>query len=389
MSMAGSSRSRARRLAWAAAAAAALSLAAWLIQAASIAYPRHRLAFTPDPGTWRGVYHVHTQASDGRGTIEDVVAAARASKAAWVLIADHNVLQEPRFRIVDGVLLVFSPEVSTGFGHATALGVSRALTRPERRAPEAPATIRALGGFPVAAHPLGRKRPYARLDDPDLAGLEILSADQEFRDALVSPSRLLPAALAYLVNPQHAVMQLLQRPDRTLSKWDALLAARPLAGFCAVDAHGRPSYAVMMASLQMHAVVGQPPTGDAAADGEALVGALARGRAFCGIETIGAAGGFRFGAASGAGAAGMGDEIRLDERPVLHVALDYDESPPGLRAVMLCNGAEVDLTSVHALKGRQYEYRPDRPGACRVEVSIDAGRGRMLPWILSNPIYVR
>jgi hypothetical protein len=388
--MSTSDRSRTiRRAAWGVAAAAGISLAVFLTLAARVAYPLERLSFTADPGTWRGVYHVHTQASDGRGTIADVVAAARASGAAWVLVADHNRLDGPRARIVDGILLVFSPEVSALDGHVTALGVSRALTREERRATGALATIRALGGTPVAAHPLGRKRPYLRLDDPLLGGIEILSADQEFRDALVSPLRLLPAALTYAVNPEHAVMRLLRRPARTLARWDQLLAVRRMAGFCAVDAHGRPPYNVMMAALQMHAEVGHAPTGDAAADGAALIDALAGGRSFCGIEAIAGAGGFSFTGADSAGGTANGRELRLDRHPVVHVGLAYASLPPGTRPVLVCNGMEVPMTASPAPRGRRYEYRPDKPGACRVEVLVDNGSGGTWPWILSNPIYIR
>ncbi|MBE3135211.1 MAG: hypothetical protein IMZ55_17225, partial [Acidobacteria bacterium] len=324
-----------RRVAWGLAAAVAITLIAFLIHAATVTSPWQHLSFVPDPGTWRGVYHVHTRASDGLGTVEDVVAAARMSGATWVLVVDHNRMDAAQPRIVDGVLLVFSPEVSAPDGHVTALGASRALTRQERRAKDALATIRALGGAPVAAHPLGRKRPYARLDDPDLAGLEILSADQEFRDAFVSPFRLLPAALAYTVNPKYAVLRLLQRPGRTLSRWDELLRSRRVAGFCAVDAHGRPPYGVMMESLQMHAVVGHPRTGDAVADGQALIDALARGRSFCGVETIAGAGGFRFGGITDADEVTMGGDARLDLHPVLHLDLAYASLPPGARPVLI------------------------------------------------------
>ena len=364
-------------------------LAIFLSRTAGISYPRERLAFETDSAIWRGVFHVHTAASDGRGTIADVVAAARASGASWVVVADHNRVSEPRARIVDGVLLVFSPEVSAVDGHVTALGASRALTRPERRAKNALATIRSLGGTPVAAHPLGRRRPYVRLDDPLLGGMEIISADQEFRDALVSPFRLFPAALAFTVNQQHALMRLLRRPARTLARWDQLLAARPMPGFCSVDAHGLPSYTVMMSSLQMHAEVGHAPTGDAAADAAALVSALAGGRSFCGIEAIAGAGGFRFMGIDNSGGAGTSRELRLERHPVLRVDLAYASRPRGARPTLFCNGVEARLTAGAAPRGWRYEYRPDRPGACRVEVSVDSDDGGAWPWILSNPIYIR
>jgi len=370
------------------AALAAVALALFLVQSARVAYPLAKLSFTPKPGTWRGAYHVHTIASDGIGTLADVVAAARASGAAWVIVTDHNVIDGPLVRVVDGVLVVSSVEVSTADGHATALGANRALTRPERRARTALGTIRALGGTPVAAHPLARKRPYTRLDDPLLGGLEILSADQEFRDALVDPARLLPALLAWPVNPLHAVMRLLKRPDRTLARWDEMLAARRIAGLCAVDAHGRPSYAAMFAALQMHAEVGHAPTGDAAADAAALVSALTGGRAFCGIEAIGAAGGFSFTGADDDGSAGMGGTLRADRHPVLRIELAYPALPAGARPVMHCGGTRVELTGVLTPSGWIYEHRPAARGACRVEVLVESDGGGTWPWILSNPIYV-
>jgi hypothetical protein len=389
MSTGSSTRKTARRVLWGIAAVLAIALVAFLVHAAKVVYPTQHLSFVADPATWRGVFHVHTRVSDGLGTIDDVVTAARTSGATWVVVSDHNRMESARARIVDGVLLVFAPEVSVPNGHVTALGASRALTRQERSGKDALATIRAVGGAPVAAHPLGRKRPFKRLDEPGLAGLEILSADQEFRDAILSPFRLLPAALAYPVNPTYAVMRLLRRPDRTLSRWDELLVARRVSGFCAVDAHGRPPYGVMMGSLQMYATVGHPRTGDAFADGAALIDALVTGRAFCGIDTIAGAGGFRFWGVSGADEVGMGEEVRLDQHPVLYLGLDYGTLPHGARPVLICGGAEVGLTDMPVPHGRRYEYRPIRPGACRVEVSIDDGNGRVQPWILSNPIYAR
>lgn len=379
---------RVRRAAWGAIALGAMLLGLFLTQSARVAYPLERLTFTAAPGTWRGVYHVHTVASDGSGTIEDVVAAARASGAAWVIVTDHNVMDGPRARILDGVLVVQAPEVSSNDGHVVALGASRALRHPERRSRMALGIIRALGGTTVAAHPLGRKRPYTRLDDPLLEGLEILSADQEFRDALVDLPRLLPAALAYTVNPQHAIMRLLKRPDRTLARWDELLASRRMAGFCAPDAHGVPPYAAMFASLQMHAEVGHPPTGGAEADGAALVAALAAGRSFCGIEAIGGAGGFSFTGVDDEGRAGMGGSLRRGRHPVLAVGLAYPALPEGARPVMYCGGAPVPLAGVVTPSGWRYEYRPVSAGACRVEVLVEDGNGGTWPWILSNPIYV-
>lgn len=365
------------------------AIVVFLGYASQVRYPGRAAEVTRDPAIWPGAFHVHTTASDGIGTLDEVVRAAKSAGAAWVVIADHNQMDQRRFRVVDGVLVVQAPEVGVPNGHVTALGVSRALTRPERRAGDALATIRRLGGESVAAHPLGRKRPYTRLADGELIGMEVLSADAEFREALVQPHRFVPSVLAYLVNPMYGVGRLVRRPAATFDVWDGLLATRRMAGFCAVDAHGRPSYDVMMRLLQMHAVVGVPRTGDPGVDGPALLNTLIGGRSYCGIEVFGPAAGFRFSAAPSNEIAQMGDEVALAGAPVMRVDLLYSTWPGTIRPAMICGGETVPLAEVPITGGRRFEYRPVRAGACRVEVELGHSAGGATPWIVSNPIYVK
>lgn len=366
-----------------------LVVAAFVAHAATVRYPPTPVAFDADPAVWPGVFHVHTVASDGLGTLDEVAEAAKAAGATWVLVADHNRVDIPSGRLVKGVLMVSAPEVSALDGHVNAIGVGRALTRPERKAPTALATIRSLGGTPVAAHPLDRKRPYRRLDDPGLAGMEVLSADQELHDALRAPHRLVPAALAYLVNPMHGVARLIRRPAATLARWDEMLATRRIMGYCAIDAHGRPPYAVMMRLLQMYVVVGRPRSGDAAADGAALLDALTRGRSYCGVDAFGSAGGFRYTAVAGTRTAGIADDVALAGHPVLRVDLAYATLPADVYPVVICGGVETALTRRPGQAQHTYEFRPVRAGACRVEVRLGGPGAAALPWIVSNPIFVR
>jgi hypothetical protein len=361
---------------------------AYLAYARTIEYPGRPVTFLRDSGTWPGVFHVHSVASDGTGTVDDIVRAAREAGASWVVVADHNTMPGHLYEYRDGVLVVFTPEVSGKDGHFTALGATRAFEKKERKGPAPLRLARAAGGVPVAAHPLARKRPYLNLDDPDLGGLEVLSADQEFRDVLRAPFRLVPSALAYAVNPAHAAARLVRRPDATLARWDQLLARRRMTGFCAVDAHGRPPYAVMMRLLQMYAVIGRAPSGDANVDGQALVNALVRGASFCGIDIFGSAGGFRFTAVTGAGEYPPGSDVALSDRPVLRVDLAYASAPGRMRPSVRCRGVDVPLSEVGMRAGHRFETSPMTPGPCRVEVSLGEDGEPARPWIVSNPIYI-
>ena len=70
--------------------------------------------------------HVHTTLSDGGGTPEEVIAAARAAGLAFVAITDHNNLDaKPLEGYRDGVLVLVGAELSTPAGHVLGLGLDR------------------------------------------------------------------------------------------------------------------------------------------------------------------------------------------------------------------------------------------------------------------------
>lgn len=110
---------------------------------------------------YRADLHVHTCASaDGRSTLEELTAAARAAGLDAMAVTDHN-LCTPVPPEQGGVLLIPGCEVSTTAGHITGLFLERnvelpggpgTLPGPE----EAVAAIRAAGGLAVLAHPFQR-----------------------------------------------------------------------------------------------------------------------------------------------------------------------------------------------------------------------------------------
>ena len=55
-----------------------------------------------------GVVHVHTAFSDGEGTIEEVIAAARDAGLDFLLITDHNDLRAKEYEGWHGGTLVLS-----------------------------------------------------------------------------------------------------------------------------------------------------------------------------------------------------------------------------------------------------------------------------------------
>ncbi|MBA3945202.1 MAG: PHP domain-containing protein [Herpetosiphonaceae bacterium] len=105
----------------------------------------------------RADLHVHTSASDGLATVEQVLAqVATAGKLRVVAITDHDAMLDAvrarRLQRDFGVEVIVGEEVSTQEGHLLALFIDHALP-PGRPAAETIAAIHAQGGLCIAPHP--------------------------------------------------------------------------------------------------------------------------------------------------------------------------------------------------------------------------------------------
>ncbi len=382
---------RRRRLAFGVLAAAFVFLG-WLALQRPLAVAGPALAdgYTRVPG----IVHVHTTLSDGGGTPEEVAREARRAGLAFVGITDHNNLDaKPYEGYRDGVLVLVGTEISTTAGHVLGLGLPDPVYRFSGSAEDALEDIRDPGGVAFATHPSSPREDFVwrGWDLPGSWGLELLNGDSQWRAAGLL--RLFRTAALYAANPRHALLGSVSPPGDTLRRWDRLLAERDVAGIVGADAHSRvpvarrfslrfPSYASIFGLAQNHVLLERPPTGDAAADGRAIVEALGRGRSYVGLDAIAPAGDFSFVAASPAQSATMGDTLAPEPAPRFHVRA---RAPRGARATLLRNGHAVGESGPAGPEGLVYIRQADGPGVYRVEVRLP---GRDLPWILSNPIYV-
>ena len=346
----------------------------------------------PDPADGfsrvAGVVHVHTTASDGTGTPEEVAAAASAAGLGFVFITDHNNLDAKDVEGYHGTTLVLvGVEASTQSGHLLGLGIPDPVFRFSGDAPDALDDIRLLGGAAFAAHPLSRREDFrwTGWDLPGPWGIELLNGDSQWREA--GGSSLAKSAALYGLNPRYALLQGLGRPRSVLERWDAVLAKRDVPGIAGADAHARivirkdtalplPSYRSMFGVFQNHVLLEAPLEGDPLRDGRAIVDALARGRSYAAVDALAPATDFFFTAEAGADRWTMGDTVA--PRPNLRLRAG-GRLARGTRLSLLRDGREV--------RGGEGEIalQPVDPGVYRTEVRVP---GWDVPWILSNPIYV-
>jgi hypothetical protein len=328
----------------------------------------------PSPGEARGAWHVHTIRSDGRGSLDEVVAAARQAGLQFVVVADHNVLTPSEAGYRDGVLVVEATEISSAFGHVVAIGLPDAPGAAEKADPLG--RIAAEGAAAVLAHPLHPRRPFTGWGRGPWRGFEVVSNDaawhQDLHDRAIG--RILLAALAFPFDRAQAVLWLSRPPEAELARFDAEAAAAvsstgsPPAFFCSADAHGYPSYRAAFEAFSMHVPVAL--SGDAAADTRAVLGALLDRRAVCVFDGVAPAGPVRLTPAEGGG---------------LDLTLE-GPAPRGARVRLLRDGSEAEAGPLSpGWPNRVHFCTAGCPrGIYRAEATVD---GR--PWIFTNPVTVK
>lgn len=339
---------------------------------------RRAVRAAPVAGEVRGAYHVHTTRSDGRGTLDEVVSAAKAAGLQFVVVTDHNVLTAEEQGYRDGVLVVEGTEVSTAYGHVVALGVPRALS-PEERDRDPLGTIRALGGEAVLAHPFHPRRPFTGWGRGPWRGFEVVSNDTAWHAVVHERAlgKVVRAALALPWDGARAVLALSDSPGDELSRFDQELRdAAPVAGeaapakvlLCSADAHGYPSYRAAFEAFSMHLPI--TLSGDAAQDARAVIAALAGGTGACVFDGEAPGRIVRFGRGREAGTleAGPVELLRGGTTVLLRdgagVRHSLGEGPNAALGVLRCDGGCP-------------------PGRYRLELWRD---GR--PWIFTNPVSI-
>lgn len=350
----------------------------------------------PFPSTVAGVYHIHTWASDGTGTVGEVAAAAARVGLQFVIVTDHGdgtAIPPPSYR--SGVLCIEGVEVSTTGGHYVALGLSPTPFPLAGEPRDVVADVARWGGFGIVAHPDSPK-PDLRWQGWSLPadGIEWLNADSEWRDQ--TSWRLAAAVVHYPFRPAESLTALFTRPVTPIAEWDRLTAQRRVVGLGGADAHAwlglsragvltgitaLPSYEASFQSLSIHVEPIHPFTGNAEADARSVLAGLAAGHVFTSIDGLARPAQFAFTASSGGSTVTEGDDL------VLHGPVDLGAAvnDPAASLVLFRNGVPIQRVA-----SRQATFHmPATPAIYRIEAHVPSEQSDgSVPWIVSNPIYV-
>lgn len=384
----------------------------------------------PRPGSYRehrANLHVHSHWShDSRGTIDEIVVAAKAAGTSVLMFNEHPAEHYDFFKdghqgLKDGVLLIPGAE-SQGFLAFPTLSLRGLnLGKPQ----EFSDLVRGRGGLMFVSH-LEERMDW---NVSGVTGVEIYNTHADFKDetkmlaALRNPLWLMQATEMFRKYPQESYSALQDYPADYLKRWDELCVKVPHTGVSANDAHQNVGLVVrwvegnnarvedalgkLLIELNVALIPGSEGLRKGKKIGDELfriqldpyenslrhVGthllltelsetavreALEAGRAFVAFDWLADSTGFDFAAVStDAQRFEMGSQLSLSRGLKLSA-----QAPLPVHWRLVRNGKVVEESA-----GRTLSFSVVESGNYRVEAWLDIDGERML-WILSNPLYV-
>jgi hypothetical protein len=341
-----------------------------------------------------GVIHVHTAlGGHSRATLEELIEGSKGLD--YVVITEHtaNLLDTAALTLngtYEGTLFVGGNELDTHSGDRLLLipGTHEAYLRRNVETPEFLAPFQKEGRLAFVAYP----DRFHSWNTANVDGIEVFNLSTSTRDVNYVLF-IFDMLWAYRNHSDLTLATHLSRPDENLKKYDEAAKTRRLTLFAGSDAHSNiglnflgdetgkkvlglkfDRYADVFRVVRTHVLLENGKDLTQAT----LLDALKQGHCYIGFDVLGDTKGFSF----SAGWKIQGDEVKLADGLSLNVTVPMDA-----RIVLLKNGHQIS----EAKAARELAFTPKEPGSYRVEVFLDSfGKPfDRLPWILSNPIYVR
>ncbi len=354
---------------------------------------------------YKGIIHAHTSlGGHSTGHFDELIPAANANGLDFVVMTEHySELFDTAAHSLSGTygrtLFVAGNEVDTADGDRFLLipGGPDAAGFRSGTTPAFLEKIHAENRLAFITYP-EKFRSWNTAFDGD----EVFSVHTQAKN-VNKFSALFDLLWSYPAYPALTLTRHFSRPDANLQRYDETAMQRPVTLFPGTDAHSNigfhifgddagnqllgfkiDDYASTFGIVRAHVLLdaSTPFTQDS------LIDALRRGRVFIGLDATGDTDGFRFTAETANGTAVMGDTITVTGGE--HVRLKAAANRPA-RFVFLKNGVVAAVSSESGELSSSQQTVAVEPGVYRVEVYLDSlgAPFNKMPWIISNPIYIR
>jgi len=371
------------------------SLASQIASQETYRYPSSDIGYKE----YKGVIHVHSfLGGHSTGTFDELISSARGNELDYVIMTEHvSEYYDTSAMTLRGknenILFVGGNETSVGDGNRFLVmsGFPNLSKTNKLKTPEFLTDAHAQEKLAFVTYPHKFKARDAEID-----GIEVFSLHTNAK--LMNPvTFIFDAIWSYRSYPELTLARYFERPTKNLEKFDELTKTKKLTLFAGSDAHSNlglhigddsnnkyinfkfDRYETIFKLVRTHILL----PNDQTLNQENLLAALKNGNAFIGLDILGDTTGFSFTAENADEIKILGEEILLEDGKINLKA----KAPQAARFNILKNGAIVYESGIT----NEVSFEPKEKGAYRIEVYLDSLGSPFdkMPWIISNPIYVR
>lgn len=341
---------------------------------------------------YSGNIHIHSDYSDGTGSVDDIASYAREAGLDFIVLNDHFSLYQNDEGYINGVLVLQGMEVNDTANHYLAMDIEKDIDANVDYPQKVIDDVNAQNGIGIIAHPFEKgsplfhdRRTYQWTDwsVQGFQGIEVWNFLSQWRDGITGIIK----GIYLLINPHSAFIQgpykeALAMLDKYQEKGEEIF----LTG--GSDAHNSlikigplnlriSPYDLCFKCINMHILSEYRFSGNFLEDKEICYNALRKGSSWVAYDFFKNSQGFSFIIKFGNKEWGMGETVPLQEYLLAEVKTPYKA-----RVVLLRNGEYWESS-----KGQKHEFKRIKEGVYRVEVYHPQGL-RYHPWIFSNSIWV-
>jgi hypothetical protein len=343
----------------------------------------------------KGVYHVHSNFSDGSGSLEKITRASAQLNQDFVILTDHgnpNLMSAQSTTWMNNVLLIGGSELSLNAGHMAVFGFKVPPFRFPPEPQEAIDDINRDGGVSFVSHPFDDKIPWTDWNIRNFSGIEVFNSYSFARQT--GWFTLLKFPLQYLFNKRYALLNTLFYPKKNIEHWDSLNRMNKYLAIYACDAHAvmpisesirpqYPSYKSMFDIFNTYVQIERSLNRDPHESAEIIIRAIKKGHFFNVVEAIAPANGFEVYFIDDT-------EHRVEtgeSTPIasgnIHLRLPFDFETD----IHIKRNGEIFQKISRNLK-KNLTCHIIKAGIYRIEIFVSENHFKTIPWILTNPFFI-
>lgn len=356
----------------------------------------NRINFSnPNFAEYKGIIHAHTNlGGHSTATFDELIDGASKANLDFVVMTEHTAENfDSSAKTLNGtyknVLFIGGHEADTISGDRFLLipGSAEAFQDARLETPAFLEKYQSQGKIAFVTYPEKFKSWNANFD-----GIEVFSLHTNAKTNIPFYA-VFDFLWSFSSYPEMTFARFFVRPDANLRKFDEISQQRKITLFAGTDAHSNigfhlfgddagnklinlkiDRYEMVFRLARAHILVER----NKQLNQQTVIEAIKKGNLFIGFDVLGDTSGFSFIAENGTETKIQGDEIPLGNGVKLKI-----NSPQIARFVIFKNGEKI----FEDAEKNEIIYEAKEKGIYRTEIYLDDLSE--MPWIISNPIYVR